>query len=152
MPRRDDDPVVAMTAVVGAWWSHRADRGRARRRLGRDAGNIRPSAELVQGRCGNDDRVATTVLQDERFHQVADKFDKPTQRRVERLVLRGTPPVDNDLVPLARAYAAYLAPSSGDARLNGFAFWAWTAFGLFWIAEGAYKLFGTGDSLVPYSW
>jgi hypothetical protein len=91
--------------------------------------------------------VGTTVLEDERFHQIADQFDKPTRRRTKRLVLRGSPPVDDTLVPLARAYAVYMARSVGDAGPNTLFFWTQIGLGVLWLAEGAYKVFGTGDYL-----
>jgi hypothetical protein len=82
-------------------------------------------------------------LEDERFHHVAEQFDKPTRRRVKRLVLRGSPPIDDRLVPLANAYAVYLARSVGDTRPRTFFFWSQVGLGVLCISAG--RLHGVRD-------
>ena len=88
--------------------------------------------------------MGATVLEEERFRQITGEFDRPTLRRVKRLVLRGSPPIDEHLGPLATAYSAYLAGSVGDPRPNGL-FWTQAANGVLWTAWGAYKVFWTAD-------
>jgi hypothetical protein len=88
--------------------------------------------------------MGATVSEEERFRQIADEFDRPTLRRVKRLVLRGSPPAEENLGPLATAYSAYLAGSVGDTRPNA-QFWTLAAIGVLWAAWGAYKVFWTAD-------
>jgi hypothetical protein len=88
--------------------------------------------------------MAATVLEEERFRQIADEFDRPTLRQVKRLVLRGSPPADEKLGPLATAYSTYLAGSVGDTRPNA-QFWMLAAIGVLWTVWGAYKVFWIAD-------
>jgi hypothetical protein len=58
----------------------------------------------------------TTPEQDKRFHAVADRFDQTTQRNVRRAVMRGDPPTDPDVRPLALLYLETLERVDREAK------------------------------------
>lgn len=70
----------------------------------------------------------TTPAQDHQFHAVADRYDRATRRAVSKAVARGEPPLDPQVVPLARAYLARRTQLSSPPP-RGFTKW-WVAVGI----------------------
>jgi hypothetical protein len=70
----------------------------------------------------------TTPEQDRRYHAVADRFDRPTRRRVQRAVAKGEPPLDEDLRPLALLYLERQEKDAADTKR--WLPWLWIGLGL----------------------